>query len=158
MIFDFACYNIHHARFIMNAEPEQVHTIGWRGKESGVDESMTVNMAFPEGRSAQFWVSYVDSSTQSIEVFGSGGSLRMDKPWNNEDQVTTLAIQDRTGKREDLEFAPVFQFALQLQHMCDCLNTGQPHRIPVANSVAQMRVIDAIYKSLDCGSAVDISA
>jgi predicted dehydrogenase len=55
------------------------------------------------------------------------------------------------------EFPPTDQFWLQLQHMQDCLENGTPHRIPPADSIAQMRVIDAVYASLRSGGAVPLS-
>ena len=64
---------------------------------------------------------------------------------------TTLEIFDRERNRTVEEFAPTDQFWLQLQHMQDCLDNGTPHRIPPENSIAQMRVIDAVYASLQSG-------
>ena len=156
VLYDFGCYNVHQARFLFAAEPESVHANGWKGEESGVDEQITVNMAFPGGKSAQWWASYGDYGSQSVEVYGSEGMLRIDNPWNNEDKITTLIFRDMKGIHESFEFAPEFQFALQLEHLCDCLRTGAPHRIPPEDSIAQMHVIDAIYESLGSGAAVKI--
>ena len=156
VLYDYGCYNVHHARFLFGAEPESVHAIGEQGEESGVDEQIAVNMAFPGGKSAQWWASYGDYGSQSVEVYGSEGVLRIDNPWNNEDKATTLLFRDMEGKRESYEFDPVFQFALQLGHMCDCLKTGAPHRIPPEDSIGQMHVIDSIYESLGSGEVVRV--
>jgi predicted dehydrogenase len=45
----------------------------------------------------------------------------------------------------------------QLRHLCDCLATGQPHRIPPEDSLNQMRVIDALFESLATGKAVALA-
>ena len=52
------------------------------------------------------------------------------------------------------DFAPVYQFALQLQHLRDCLERGGEYRIPPQNSLGQMRVIDAVFASIESGAAV----
>jgi predicted dehydrogenase len=40
--------------------------------------------------------------------------------------------------------------------MRECLEQGRPHRIPPADSIAQMRVIDAVYESLRTGQAAAV--
>jgi predicted dehydrogenase len=58
---------------------------------------------------------------------------------------------------ETIRFAPLHQITNQLRHLCDCLGTGQPHRIPPENSIAQMRVIDAVFESIATGQAVEMA-
>jgi len=65
---------------------------------------------------------------------------------------TVLEIVDARRQRTTEEFSPTDQFWLQLEHMQDCLDHGTPHRIPPADSIAQMRVIDAVYASLRSGA------
>ena len=57
---------------------------------------------------------------------------------------------------ELINFEPIHQFTNQLAHLCDCLETGQPHRIPPENSINQMRTIDAIFESAATGKAVEM--
>ena len=47
-----------------------------------------------------------------------------------------LEVLDTQRKRDVLEFAPLAQFELQLEHMRDCLENGRPHRIPPSDSSA----------------------
>ena len=152
-IFDLACYNIHYARFMFGAEPERIFAVELPGVE--VDDASTIVMDFGGGRTAQISVAFNAWRSQYAEVIGDQGMLRMDKAWNNEDQL--VAIEQETGDgKEVIEFEPVFQFALQLEHLCDCLETGAPHRIPLEDSVAQMRAIDAIYESMATGKSVEL--
>jgi predicted dehydrogenase len=156
-VYDLACYCTHHARWIMAADPLRVHAVGRWGERSGVDEYVAATLEFPGGRTAQWWVSFGDAPTQEVEVFGTRGRLRIDRAWNNEDQPTTLELVEGDGAAQRLDFPPVFQFSLQLEHMRDCLLTGQPHRIPTADSVAQMRALDAVHASLRSGAAVSLA-
>jgi len=153
-IFDLACYNIHHARFMFGVEPERVFAVELPGVE--VDDASTIVMDFGGGRSAQISVAFNTWPSQYAEMVGDKGMLRLEKAWNNEDKPVAIEKETSDGK-ETLEFEPVFQFALQLEHLCDCLETGMPHRIPLENSVAQMRVIDAIYESMHTGQSVELS-
>ncbi len=81
--------------------------------------------------------------------------LRTDKAWNNENQPVILEQWTNDGA-ESIEFEPTFQFTHQLRHLCDCLTTGQPHRIPPENSVHQMQTIDAVMESMATGKAVEL--
>jgi predicted dehydrogenase len=141
-IFDLGCYCTHHARWTLGAEPLRVHA------------AVAATLEFSDGRTAQWWVSFDAAPDQAVEIIGTAGRLRLDRAWNNEDQPTALEIVAGAGPARREEFPPVFQFALQLEHLRDCLLTGRPHRIPTADSVAQMRALDAIGESLRTGAPV----
>ena len=81
--------------------------------------------------------------------------LRLNTVWNNENRG--VSIEHRSGDGvEVIEFEPCFQFALQLQHLCECLRDGTAHRIPGEHSIGQMKVLDAVKRSMEAGVAVDL--
>lgn len=158
-IYDLACYAIHHARFIFDAEPVRLFAAKQPGIE--VDDAAYLLLVFPGERTAQISVGFNSWNSQYAEIAGTKGMLRLDKVWNNETQPTTLEQWQRTegvaGQNPTLHaFEPVNQFALQLQHLCDCLSTGAAHRIPPENSIAQMRVIDAAFASMASGQVIEL--
>jgi predicted dehydrogenase len=152
-VYDLACYCIHHARFIFDAEPVRVFASSQPGIE--VDDAAYLLLVFPDDRTAQISVGYNSWHSQYAEICGTLGMLRMDKVWNNENQPVALEQLTQHGT-ERIEFEPTFQFTHQLRHMCDCLRTGQPHRISPENCINQMRVIDAVFESTTTGKAVDL--
>jgi predicted dehydrogenase len=153
-VYDLGCYCIHHARFMFGAEPVRVFAAQQPGIE--VDDAAYILLVFPGDRTAQISVGFNAPGGEYAEICGRAGMLRMDRVWNNENQPVSIACRakDRT---EDIPFEPVFQFALQLEHLGDCLVTGRPHRIPPENSIGQMRVIDAVYASMATGRVVEVS-
>lgn len=150
-IYDLGCYCTHHARWIMGGDPTNVVAVGRWGEASGVDESVAATLSFSGNRTAQWWISFGDVPSQEVEVFGARGRLRIERAWNNENHPTTLTFCDAAGDESAFSFPPVFQFALQLQHICDCLRDGRPHRIGPEDSLGQMRTLDALYASLRTG-------
>jgi D-xylose 1-dehydrogenase (NADP+, D-xylono-1,5-lactone-forming) len=149
--YDIGCYCINQLRWALDAEPETVQAFGTWGP-TGVDEHVVAIATFPGGRTAEWCVSWQAGPRHVAEVMGSEGSLRIENAWgDNLGTATTLEIFDRQRNRTVETFEPTDQFWLQLQHMQDCLENGVPHRLPPANSVAQMRVIDAVYASLQSG-------
>jgi D-xylose 1-dehydrogenase (NADP+, D-xylono-1,5-lactone-forming) len=149
--FDIGCYCINQLRWALDVEPVTVHAFG-RWGPTGVDEHVTAIATFPDGRTAEWCVSWQAGPRHVAEVLGSAGLIRIENAWgDNRGTATTLEIVDRERNRTVEEFAPTDQFWLQLRHMQDCLDNGTPHRISPENSIAQMRVIDAVYASLKSG-------
>jgi predicted dehydrogenase len=150
-IYDLACYNIHHARWIFGADPIEVFATQRPGIE--VDDGANIQFVFPNGGIAQITVGFDTYQSQEFEILGTSGSLRTDRAWNNENRPIWL---DRISKglEERHHFDPVHQFTLQLEHVCDVLDGKTSHRIPPENSIGQMRTIDAIYESFDTRKAV----
>lgn len=155
--YDIGCYCINQLRWALDAEPETVQAVGTWGP-TGVDEHVVALATFSGGRTAEWCVSWQAGPRHVAEVMGSEGSLRIENAWgDNLNTATTLEIFDRQRNRTVETFEATDQFWLQLQHMQDCLDNGVPHRIPPANSIAQMRVIDAVYRSLTSGQPERVS-
>jgi predicted dehydrogenase len=140
---------INELRWATGAEPETVHALG-RWGPTGVDEHVTALATFADGRTAEWCVSWLAGPAHVAEVLGTAGWARIQNAWGDgPTTATVLEIVDTNRNRTVEEFAPTDQFWLQLQHMQDCLDKdGTPHRIPPADSIAQMRVVDAVYASL----------
>jgi xylose dehydrogenase (NAD/NADP) len=152
-IYDLACYNIHHARFVFGEEPERVFAAQTPGVE--VEDAAYISLVFSEGRTAQISVGFETWASQYVEICGDGGLLRIEKAWNNENQAVTLAYHT-DEEVEQIDFAPTFQFVHQLEHLCDCLDCGKPHRISLENSIAQMRALDAVAESMQSGKTISL--
>ncbi len=154
-IFDLGCYCIHHARFVFDSEPSSVFAIQQLGIE--VDDAMFITLGFPGARVAQICVGFNFAITQQYaEICGTEGMLRLDRVWNNEDRPVAIKLQTGSGE-ETIAFPPVYQFANQLEHLCECLASGAQHRIRPENSISQMKVIDAIFESIATGNVVKLT-
>ncbi|MBM3262251.1 MAG: Gfo/Idh/MocA family oxidoreductase [candidate division Zixibacteria bacterium] len=155
-VYDLGCYNIHHARFMMGAEPVRVYATGHVGDRSQVYESVAVQLDFPGDAGAQFILTFRYYGTQTAEIYGTKGYIHIEKAWNNENSPVSMEVRFTNGDKRTYDFAAVDQFALQLGHLRDCLDTGAPHRISPENSLCNMRVIDAVYASMTRGVAVEV--
>lgn len=152
-IYDLGCYCIHHARFMFDAEPIRVSGASQAGLE--VDDAAYLLLVFPGNRTAQISVGFNCAGGQYAEMSGTGGMCRLDRVWNNEESPVNIELTTRSG-REVIDIEPCFQFALQLEHLCECLATGKPHRISPESCVNQMRVIDAAFEAMETGRTVEL--
>jgi predicted dehydrogenase len=83
--------------------------------------------------------------------------LRIENAWGDgPNTAVRLELVDRNRQRETEVFEATDQFLHQIEHLRDCLEHGTPHRIPPSDSIAQMRVIDAVYESLRTGKPADV--
>ncbi|HCQ00960.1 MAG TPA: hypothetical protein DIT99_09795 [Candidatus Latescibacteria bacterium] len=155
-MYDLGCYCIHHARFMIGAEPFRVYASGHKGKYNEINEAVAIQLEFPDEISTQIVIAFRYFGSQEAEIYGTDGYIRTDLAWNNENQAVSLEVKLKNGDRRTYDFAAVDQFALQLQHMCACLETGQAHRISPENSLGQMQVIDAVHASIASGKAVEV--
>lgn len=146
--------NVHHARTLFGEEPVRVFGCQEPGLE--VDDAASIMLEFSGGRAAQISVGFNAFNSQYAEISGPLGLLELQSVWNNENRSVKLQHHSNYGLKT-YRFEPSFQFALQLQHMCQCLQTGSPHRIPPEDSVAQMRVLDAVKELMEQGRAVAIT-
>ncbi|MBT5874858.1 MAG: Gfo/Idh/MocA family oxidoreductase [Candidatus Latescibacteria bacterium] len=152
-IYDLGCYCIHHARFVLDAEPERVFAMGYRGPVTDVDEVVSAVLEFPGEVTATINIGFRSFGEQSVAIYGDKGVLRSNKAWNNENQPVSVHAEYQGGDASTYDFAPTDQFGLQLRHLCDCLEKEIPHRIPPQNSIHQMQVIDALFRSIESGQA-----
>jgi glucose-fructose oxidoreductase len=110
------------------------------------------------GRTAEWCVSWHSGPSFAAEVLGTAGAIRIPNAWGDgPNTATRLEVSDVQRHVEIEEFPPTDQFYVQLQHMQECVERGTPHRIPPADSIAQMRVIDAVYESLATGRPAVLS-
>ena len=152
-IYDLACYNIHHARFMFGAEPIRVSGASQAGLE--VDDASYLLLVFPNEKTAQISTGFNCAGGQYAEMTGLGGMLRIDAAWNNSGSQVKIVLQNREGQQV-IDIESCNQFAAQLEHMCECLATGQPHRISPESCVNQMRVIDAAFEAMATGRTVEL--
>ena len=152
-INDLGCYCLAQIRFIYGTEPVRVFAQPQMGIE--VDDRASVLLVFPDNRTAQFTVGFNAWKSQGVDISGSTGSLHLDKPWNNSDEATNLEYRT-AGSTTSIRFEPLLHYTSQLEHLCEVLTTGQPHRIAPQDSIDQMKALDAILESMATGRIVDL--
>ena len=152
-IYDLACYNIHHARWIFGENAIEVIATQRPGLE--VDDGADIQLIFPDNGIAQITVGFDAWRSQKFNILGTKGSIEADLAWNNENIPVELQYNSK-DKTDLFHFAPVNQFILQIEHLCDVLDGTTDHRIPPLDSINQMRTIDAIYESFETRRAVTI--
>jgi predicted dehydrogenase len=155
-IMDIGCYAILFARLAFGAEPRRVVSLIDRDPAMGTDRHSAMILDFPGGQATLF-VSTQLARAQRVRIFGTEGSIEVEVPVNApDDRPTRITVDDGrdvlgTGA-EIIEFAPENQYTLQGEAVSRMIREGGPPEMTLEDSVANMRVIDAAFRSGGSGA------
>lgn len=153
-LYDIGIYCINAARHLFGAEPVEVSCITTLHRKPGsdVDESACSILRFPGDRLATFCTSFGAGKTSEYRVIGSKGSMRVDPGY---ELARGLELRfDRDGKKRTVKYAKRDQFAPELIHFSDCILRDRPPEPSGEEGLADVRVIQALYKSARTGRPV----
>jgi predicted dehydrogenase len=143
-LMDAGCYAVHMARTLGGEEP-QVRWAAAKRRDHLVDRAMTAELTFPGGHAARVRASLWSSSLLrvGVRVVGDAGELRVFNPVGPQ-HFHRFVVRSPFGRHhERFPRRPTYEY--QLEAFCDAALEGRPILTPPSDSVANMRVIDAIY-------------
>jgi predicted dehydrogenase len=145
-LMDAGCYPIHMLRHFISAEPEVVAARAWE-RSPGVDRLTEAALRFPGGIDAtmrcSMWSRHVLSLLVVLE--GDRGRIRVFNPLAPQ-YLSRITV--KTPNRTIHERAPRSTTYLhQLHAFCDAIEGGPPPITGPADAIANMAVIDAIYRA-----------
>jgi len=149
-LMDVGCYCVSGSR-LLAGEPESVS--GTSATEAGVDTVFAGAMTFPGDVIAHFDCGFTLPMRDELEAVGSEGSIFLDDPWHCRSPVIEVR---RAGSVELIELEPVDSYRLELENLGDAIRGDGELLLGRNESVHQARAIDALYRSADTGSAVEL--
>lgn len=156
-LYDIGCYAILAARYIFGAEPTRVvAAIDWDPKFK-TDRLASALLEFPGGRQLTFTVGTQSSAHQRVTIVGDQGRIEVMIPFNAPpDRQSEIAIDDGSdlfGGGRRIETFPVCdQYTLQGDAFSRAIVDGSALEFPIEDAIANMRVIDALFRSAKSGS------
>ncbi len=142
---DVGCYAIHLLRFLTGEEPEVLSAHATLHSPQ-IDRRMEAELRFPSGASGRMTCSLFSASLLRVRarVLGSEGEMSVLNPIAGH-LYHRLSLRSRTGRR--VERVPgEASYVCQLRAFADHLRRGTPVPTGPEDSVANMRVIDAVYE------------
>jgi predicted dehydrogenase len=141
---DVGSYTVHMARLLGGEEPEVVSAQA-KLRTPSVDRAMRAELAFPSGHSGRItcsmWSRWVLQT--SVRVTGDGGEMRVVNPTGPHIWHRMRVKRDGHGRTERFPRRATYEY--QLDAFCAAVLRGEPTLTPPADSIANMRVLDAIY-------------
>ncbi len=150
-LMDLGIYAIQAARYTTGKEPVSVFAQEYKTdkvKFSDVDETITWQMEFSGGEVSSSITTY-SSPLNRLYISAENGWLELNPAYSYN------GIKGRTN-RSELSFPRINQQAAQMDGFAKCIIDGTQSDAEGEEGLKDMKVIEAIYKSIKSGSKVTI--
>lgn len=159
-VFDIGCYLIHTSRMIFEAEPRRVVALVDRDPAWGVDRLSSLMLDFERGHSVGTCSTQV-VAYQRMHIMGTDGRIEIEIPFNAPpDRPCRIFVDDGRdvfgGGVETLEIPTVDQYTVQGDLFSRAILEDGPVAYPLEDTVANMKVIEAVFRSAQTGGWVSV--
>jgi glucose-fructose oxidoreductase len=159
-LFDLGVYCINAARTFFRAEPEQVtaQMIPASGRKNViVEETLTGLLRFPGQRLATFACSTAAASLSEFTLAGDQGIIRLDGAFTYSKPRHLSLIQGEERRVKKQLLGKHDQFAAELLYFSDCVLQKHEAQPSGWEGLADIRVIQALYRSARTGRSQRLS-
>jgi predicted dehydrogenase len=155
-LLDIGSYAITISRWLFGEEPKRVIGALELDPEFGTDRLASGVMEFSLGQSV-FSCGTQTNYYQRVELLGTAGRLAVEIPFNApNDRPTQVTVADEMaiyGGRVEVEEIPICdQFTIQGDAFSHAIRENLEVPVPLEDAVANMKVIDAIFRSAKNGT------
>ena len=154
ILYDGGCYAVTMSRFLYHSEPSRVVMMVDRDPAHGVDRTIGALLEFPNGQ-ASFVASQALVYYQRVQILGTQGRIDIEIPFDpTGEKPCRMFVSDSTFDEGTVvtETVPaVDQYTLQAELFSEAIRNGTPQPLPLENSIGNMRVIDALFRSAESG-------
>lgn len=159
-LWDIGCYPVHTTRFVLGEEPLRVVALLEKDPQFGTDTLTSVMMQFPSCH-AQFSVSTQMVPYQRMHFMGDKKELEIQIPFNApKDRECRIRINSGDmfqEKLDELLFPLIDQYRIQADAFTKAVVEKTPSPVPLEDSLANTRVLDALFKSAETGAWVTVA-
>jgi predicted dehydrogenase len=154
-LLDIGCYCIQAARYGFGQEPRRVVGLVERDPQFKIDRLTSAMLDF-DGGQAVFTCSTQMVPYQRVQFFGTTGRIEMEIPFNAPKDRPTRIIIDETGELfgsgiKIEEFPIADQYTMQGDAFSRAVLEGGEVPVPLEEAIANMAVIEAIFRSGESG-------
>lgn len=158
-VWDIGCYPVTTSRFVLDEEPEKLISLMEFDEEMGTDTIVSVILKFPSAQ-AIFSASTQMVPAQRMRFFGDKKELEIKIPFNApRDRPCEIKINAgdvHQEKVEELSFEICDQYRIQAEEFSKAVRGEREVPVPLEDSLANTKVLQAIYQSAREGRWVDI--
>ncbi len=157
-LYDIGCYCIQSSRYAFGALPTRVVGVIERDPDFGVDRLTSALLDYPGGQ-AIFTCSTQLIPYQRVHFLGTKGRIEIEIPFNAPKDRPTRMFIDGTGDIHGTgivteEFPTADQYTMQGDAFSRAVLEGGEVPVPLEDAIANMAVIEAIFKSAETNAWV----
>lgn len=158
-LYDIGIYCLNAARYIFGDEPVEVMAMSASSDDErfrDCDEMSAAILRFPGDRLATFTSSFSASDHDHYTVYGTEGNLRVEPAFQFAGGLAHRLTLN--GQAAVSSFPKRDQIAPELLHFAECVRSGERPEPSGLEGLADVRVIEALYRSARQGKAVRLDA
>lgn len=158
-LWDIGCYPVTTARFVLGEEPNHVVALVDRDPVFGTDTLASIMMQFPSCH-VQFSVSTQQVPYQRMHFMGEKKELEIQIPFNApKDRECIIKINPGDMFLEQVDqllFPLCDQYRIQADAFTKAVRENGEVPVPLEDSLANTRVLEAIFRSAASGGWVEV--
>ena len=154
-LMDIGCYAISLARFIFGDEPQRAVGIIDFDPNFGTDRIASAMMEFGGGTST-FTCSTQLDDYQRVLISGTKGWVQIEIPFNPPIDRPCKVWHQQGGNVEELTVEISNHYTIQGDLFSQAVLQDKEVPTPIGDAVANMKVIEAIFRSAETGAWVDL--
>lgn len=152
-LWDVGLYPVSLAQYIMNGLPEWVYGDQWLGV-TGVDECFAGQLYYPGARLAQIASAFRGPYYTPVDLVGSGGTLRLNRPFTGMDETRKMVFHPLQGDPEEVPVPEEYLYLGEIEDMHAAILDSAPNYLTLEESRNTIRTILALYESARTGHRV----
>lgn len=161
---DVGIYSINAARYTIGEEPVEVFAVARQPKDDPrfqeVPESVAFTLRYPSGVLAHCDCSFGMAESRFYRVHGTEGYLNMDPAFSY--KGLRLHVKEGDAKAGDVEAKELMieaknHFAQEMDHFSKVILNDEKCRTPGEMGLADMRILEALEKSIKTGAPVALN-
>lgn len=160
---DVGIYCINAARYLTGEEPVSATATSFRTPNDPrfkeVEEQLDFTLSFPSGFLATCSSSYGYHNAKYMRLLGERGWAQMDPAFPYQGLKLVVARKSEHGEQEERREVDLGQknhFALEMDHMAECVKTNKQPRTPGEEGMQDQRIITALYQAAESGRRVEL--
>lgn len=157
-MMDIGIYALNAARYLTGEEPTEVNAMSFTDRNDPrfkeVESNVIFQLRFPSGVIANCSSSYSYFHQSHYRVMGTEARLEMDPAtWYNGNRLWI----ERGNKIEQIELQEADHFALEMDHMSDCVMQNKEPLTPGEEGLRDLTIIEAVYEAAKSGKTVKLA-
>lgn len=145
-LMDVGCYCVNVSRTIAGAEPLEAQAFA-KWSDRGVDSELVGTLRFPGDVVAHFDCALTMERNEVFEAAGTDGVISVPSAFlPGTDDAPIHIDRGRDGRSTDVVPGDD-EYRLMVEHFAEAVLNDRPFRYPAAEAAANMRVIEALYRS-----------
>ncbi|MFB6309471.1 MAG: Gfo/Idh/MocA family protein [Haloarculaceae archaeon] len=154
-LMDVGCYAVSGARGILG-EPNRVYAHTADTRNSGVDTDLAGTLEYNDGVVARVACGFDTPEVQFVRVEAVDGWAEARRAFAPEATEEVAVTYEVDGRHTTERFDAVDHYQLEVEGFAEAVESGKEPLVDRAETVNNMRVIDALYESAERGESVAV--